>query len=265
MTQTREFVTVVRFDGDSVPSINQRVYIGIGDDPESYYSTYFASISHDVLHVAAPIKEQKLMMPRPGDEVNLSYRSDKVPYRATVRVIEVITQPSEIIVVKRPTEVLRVQRRRFFRLPVDMEVAFCPLQEDVFEAISTDIVGRLKDGWTWQDLARDLRDVGIRSVIAGDVWIPEVHTAITDDVSAGGAGVLTATQFVEGSYLTLKVTFQEGCSYLVTGIVRRCDETIFQSRSAHRLAIEFVHDNPQLTDELVKEVLRLQRHVQLGG
>jgi c-di-GMP-binding flagellar brake protein YcgR len=116
--------------------INSKLEIAWND---AYYKSTVEGYDSGTISISIPIKDGEYVPLRIGDTIEVIYYHEQDIYKFTTRVVNRKLDVIPIIILEYPTEVFKVQRRRFVRVPIVCYIVYSKIgkQEGGRVVIST--------------------------------------------------------------------------------------------------------------------------------
>lgn len=96
--------------------------------------------SDQYLYLAVPIRKGELVPLRIGSELKVVFTTKKNTYLFETQITNRQREPIPILEVEKPSELIKIQRRSYVRLPVNLDVTFTILPDEVeHKGITLDI------------------------------------------------------------------------------------------------------------------------------
>lgn len=122
--------------------IGQRLEIKDPMSLNDWYSTRIEDLTDGMLVIGAPMKSGTLVPIGVGSTVSLQFPQDDAFYSFSAEVVQRRAGDLPVLVLRRPSAFERVQRRRLYRLQVNLDVQYTPLGGgEAKKAITLDISG----------------------------------------------------------------------------------------------------------------------------
>ncbi|MBM3330165.1 MAG: hypothetical protein FJY67_11975 [Calditrichaeota bacterium] len=133
--------------GPNFLQIRDRVELRVSHgDSVSVFDVRVQDIQPDGIYIDRPIIDKRLMPARIGSLIEIQFQRQDATYRFNTRILrEEAIGLLPILVVERPRELERIQRREHFRLDIEMPVRLHRLQRDKVERLSPAITGTAVD------------------------------------------------------------------------------------------------------------------------
>jgi len=210
--------------------VNQLMHVRV--DLPGYsgsYKTRLEEIDSTSLFLAFPVKMGQLVPLTKGHTVSVSFSSGGARYSFSADVLETTTSPIPMVVVSKPTQLNRVQRRNFVRFDTILPLKFS-----------------LIDG-------------------EGSAEKPEVFQAGTLDISGGGVGFNTALPLQMGIRLQLELGLpgQEPIEAIGT-VVRVVDES-GPVKKRYQIGVNFLVIEEKDRDRIIRHIFTKQRELRNKG
>jgi c-di-GMP-binding flagellar brake protein YcgR len=124
-------------------TINSKVEISWND---SYYKSNIEDVTTDeTIAISIPIRDGQYVPLRKGEQVEVLYYYDKDIYKFYTTVVDRKVDGIPVILLAYPTEVFKVQRRRFVRIPIVCIIEYAKLEESLkykaLKAVMVDLSG----------------------------------------------------------------------------------------------------------------------------
>ena len=124
--------------------LNQLVEIEYALDPENteYLPSRVEEKTEKYLYLAVPIRKNELVPFRIGTKVRVVFSTKDNTYAFNTIITGRQREPIPVLQVTKPEELIKIQRRSYFRLPVNLEVIFT-VHHDIVEqkGMTLDISG----------------------------------------------------------------------------------------------------------------------------
>jgi c-di-GMP-binding flagellar brake protein YcgR len=203
--------------------INQRIQIEVKEGPFAgkYYSR-IEDVGVNELVIGAPIYRGEIIKLKVGSFINIVLTGENALFQFESKILEEITDPLPLLVISKPKNMQKVQRRNFFRIKVTIPVEYRVLP-DILET-STE----------------------------------EFKFAETVDISGGGTLLLISEEFPKETILELKLHLKEN---LIVPAVGRVVFTKDEKRKDKKkmVAVEFIVIEEREREKIVKFVFEKQR------
>lgn len=203
--------------------INQRVQIEVKEGPFAgkYYSRIEDVRERDLI-IGAPIYKGEVINLRPETLITVIVTGENALYQFESKVLTTEISPLPLLVITKPKDMQKVQRRSFFRIKVSIPVEYRPLQ-DILENSNE-----------------------------------EFKLAETVDLSGGGALLLLSEEFPKETILELRLHLKENTVVPAVGrVVLIKDEKRRDKKKM--LAVEFIVIEERERDKIIKFVFEKQR------
>ncbi len=121
---------------------NQLVSIRVvsAEDKDELYTSRIEDLGQETISLAAPIYKGAVKGLPPGREIWVEFAAGGCFYRFQTVVLENIAQPLPLLVVLKPSQIQRCNRRRFFRFQARLLVS-CKQGEDTYTGRTVDLSG----------------------------------------------------------------------------------------------------------------------------
>lgn len=122
--------------------IGLRLQVRAADSEDEWLSSRVEDLTEETVAIGAPFKGGELVPLSPGTRVECQFAKDDAFYAFRTEIIQRRLQPIPILVLRRPMEVQRFQRRNLFRLPIILPVSFTVAgSEDIRKGTTLDLSG----------------------------------------------------------------------------------------------------------------------------
>jgi c-di-GMP-binding flagellar brake protein YcgR len=109
--------------GDGL-EIGLRLQIKAAHSENDWYSSRVEDLTEETVTIGVPIKAGVLVPLPPGSQIDCQFPKDDAFYSFRSTIMQRRHQPLPVLILRRPVEVQRFQRRKLFRLPVVLPVSF---------------------------------------------------------------------------------------------------------------------------------------------
>ncbi|HZK42813.1 MAG TPA: flagellar brake domain-containing protein [Syntrophomonadaceae bacterium] len=111
--------------------LNQLVQIEYQTDPTNvtYLSSRVEGKTNEFLYLAIPIRRGELIPLRKGSEIKVVFTHEKNTYSFTTLIMERQREPIPVLKVHKPENLVRIQRRSYVRLLLNLEATFSVLPD----------------------------------------------------------------------------------------------------------------------------------------
>lgn len=128
--------------------VNQKVELEINQGPyRGTYPSKIEDITENKIKVMPPYVKGELLPLRKGLELKVYFTGDDAAFGFSSQVIERLKEPIPLLVILAPEEIVRIQRRDFFRLEVRKNVWYYRINkegepiEDLKKTVSSNLSG----------------------------------------------------------------------------------------------------------------------------
>lgn len=211
--------------------IGQRVEIDV-DLPgfTGTYSSRVEDMTDTSLTLALPSRARLFVPLTKGQTIIVSFWGDSVHYSSETRVLERRTKPLPVVIVERPTNFKRHQRRNFVRFDARLPLQFYRIQD---------------------------REPPEES--------PEVFTVETTDISGGGVSFLTSMRLEMKCRLQLELALPGDKPVKAIGSVVRVVNNPRSVRKRYRVGVSFLVIEERDRDRIIKFIFARQRELRRKG
>ncbi len=136
-----------------MPSASNPLQIEIRDRVELHvpagesvaiFTVRVQEISEDGITIDRPIIEQRLMPAPPGKSVDIYFQRQDATYRFASKILnETLLDKLPVLLLQKPREIERIQRREHFRLDIDLPIRLRLLRGAGGEIISPYFIGKI--------------------------------------------------------------------------------------------------------------------------
>ena len=112
--------------------VNQSIEIEVKKG--AYKGKFFSKIeeiTQDKIKILPPYKNGEIVPLRKNTEVEIFFTGEDAAYKFNSRVIDRIKENIQLLVITTPEEIVRIQRRDFFRLDVKRDIKYRKLDKDL--------------------------------------------------------------------------------------------------------------------------------------
>ena len=201
------------------------------------YRSMIEDIKRDgLIYTSIPTSDGVPMMIHTNSELIMVFYRDTGRYAISVRVMDIKEKDGmRFVVLAQLSEPDKEQRRKYYRLPINLNAAICeytkhneerlPKQEKLAEAIALEIAG-------------------------------------TKDISITGIALVTKHEYKSGDKYILKLNFEENPRgktppFIICAKVLRADYE--QKNNTYRVAMSFFGQTKSMSDYLARYVLKQQQ------
>lgn len=204
-------------------TVAQKLYVARAGEEEWYVSS-LQDMNDSGLYIAMPYLRGSALVLSPGEEVQVRFTHESGVYMFTSRVLARKQETVPLYRIGYPTEVKRIQQRRFVRLPIMLDVIYAPVPEKPAQQ---------------------------------PVWVK----GRTADLSGGGLRLRVRELLPVGTLLTLKFYLpweKKPVELTLEGRVVRTEVTEGREpgEKLYFLGIEFVNITRRDQDEIVRFIFR---------
>lgn len=199
--------------------LNQLVEIEykINSKTVEYLPSRIEGKSDQYLYLAVPIRKGELVPIRIGSVIKVVFTTKKNTYLFETKITNRQREPIPILEVEKPSELITIQRRSYVRIPVNLNVTFKVIPDEI------------------------------------------EYKAVTLDISAGGALILTKTKLQKGQILDFKLDLPKRepiyCKARVLRILHKAKNRADQNK----VAIQFININERKKDQIFSYIFEKQR------
>jgi len=204
---------------------DQEIFVEIKGSEAGLYATKILDIEGKTFKMAAPQIQGVTIPLNRGQNVSISYTTERGKFIFTSRVQERNPEPLPHYILQMPEKIYRVQRREYVRVDVEGRIDYRPRPKN-------------------QD--------DLEKFIKGRIL----------DLSGGGVGIKGALKIEEGEELEMKIPLLE-IDYPLWGVVRRLKED--KKGEEHQLGVAFVDIKSSLRDKIIKWLFEYQRNLREAG
>jgi c-di-GMP-binding flagellar brake protein YcgR len=112
-------------------SVNQQIEIEVKNGPyKGTYQSKIAEINQDRLKILLPFSGGDIVPLRLETELNVFFTGNDAAYKFYSRVRDRVKEKIHILVIDSPHEIVRIQRRDYFRLDAKLDVKYRKLDQD---------------------------------------------------------------------------------------------------------------------------------------
>lgn len=214
--------------------VNTHVEIEIGDE---VYSSWVEQIDRATIVLAAPISEGQVVEIAPDTPVTVLYNDPSSLYRFETEVRSQAAKPTAQLYLKAPLEVERTQRREFVRWEMRIPVTIAWLEDHP--------VGQVAEAE------------------------PEIWTAQSLDISAGGLLIQSEKRMLPGHQVRIRFDLPDGPIQAEARVVRSYEEeeALLDGvcQLPCRVALSFTRISPRQQDRIVRFIFNEQREMRKKG
>lgn len=212
---------------EKVLEVNDRIEIEISHRTyQGIYPSKIQDISDNILQVIPPYDKGELVPVREGTKLKIFFTRADSAYKFLSQVVGRVTEPFPILHISGPEEIVRVQRRNFFRLDLNAKVKYRFLDES---------------GQPCGDFKK----------------------SVTSDISAGGIKLLLNEKMYIDNRLELYINISPVRDIPLEGKVVKIYKMTDRKKDA--AGIEFVNINSKLRDEIISWMFDYQRELRKKG
>lgn len=124
--------------------VNQLVEIEyvIGPNNIEYLPSRIEEKTGKYLYFAVPIRKNELVPFRIGTKLKVVFSTKENTYAFNTTVVNRQREPIPVLIVTQPEELIKIQRRSYFRLPINLEIIFNILPDATeYKGMTLDISG----------------------------------------------------------------------------------------------------------------------------
>ena len=111
--------------------VNQQIEIEVKLGPyKGSYQSKIAAVEDNQIKILPPYNDGGIVPLRSGREINILYTGKDAAYKFKTRVIDRIKENIPLLIIEPPEQIVRIQRRDFFRLDVKIDVKYRKLDEE---------------------------------------------------------------------------------------------------------------------------------------
>ncbi|MFW5856033.1 MAG: flagellar brake protein [Bacillota bacterium] len=112
--------------------VNQQIEIEVKSGPyKGTYPSKIAAINEEFVKIYPPFKSESVVPLRPGSDIFVFFTGDDAAYKFNSKVIRRIKENIHLLVIEPPEEIVRIQRRNYFRLEVKRDVRYRLINDDL--------------------------------------------------------------------------------------------------------------------------------------
>lgn len=204
---------------------DQEIFVEIKGSQAGVYATKVLDIEGGKFKMAAPQVQGVTIPLKKGDNVSISYTTDRGKFIFMSRVQQRFREPLPHYILQRPEKIYRVQRREYVRVELEGRIDYRP-RPAAGEEGSDFFKGRIID------------------------------------LSGGGVGIKGPLKVPEGKELEMKIPLLPIDAPLL-GVVRRLRED--KKGEAHRMGVAFVDIETILREKIIKWLFEYQRNLRGAG
>lgn len=207
-------------------NINQKIDIIVESGPyKGAYLSKVADISGDIYQVTAPFFSGEIIPLHINQTIKLTYSGDNASYQFIAKIIDRMREPVALFTIEKNSEIIRIQRRSFFRLDAKVKVNY-----------------RILDS-------------------RGDFEESELKESITLDISAGGIKMVVDDEFPGEGVIELYLDIPELRDTNIFGkIVNNYDLP-----DGRAVGVEFIGIEQHDQDRIVSWLFEFQRDLRKKG
>ncbi len=204
---------------------DQEIFVEIKGSHSGVYATKVLDIQGGQFKMAAPQIKGATVPLNSGDNVSISYTTERGKFIFMTRVQDRNREPLPHYILELPEKIYRVQRRKYVRVEVE---------------------GRV--------------DYRLRPVDGKEV--NEFTRGRILDLSGGGVGIKGSLRIEEGEEIEMEIPILE-LDYPLWGVVRRLKED--KKGEDHRMGVAFVDIDSGIRERIIKWLFEYQRNLRGAG
>lgn len=113
-------------------SVNQSIEIEVKKGPyKGSFPSKIEEINQDNIKVLPPYQKGEIVPLRKDTRINVFFTGDDAAYKFSSQVIDRIKEQIRLLVINSPEEIVRIQRRDYFRLDVKKDAKYRELDEEM--------------------------------------------------------------------------------------------------------------------------------------
>lgn len=199
---------------------------------EGYTDTYASRIEDIIetekLLLSYPTDKGTMLPLTAGDVIKVTLIKNDGVYSFTQPIIEKILSPIPLLEIDYPQEIVRAQRRKYFRLSVNVEVMFCILPPPA-----------------------EHRSAAPKSQ-------PKMEKGTIQDLSAGGCYLVTNAILERADRISLNFTLPNGANFnCINGKIAR--KGPITNRDLRYYGLEFTEISEKSRDKIISYIFDIQR------
>jgi len=200
---------------------DQEIFVEIKGAQAGVYATNVLDIEGGKFKMVAPQVQGVTIPLNKGDNVSISYTTERGKFIFMSRVQERFREPLPHYILQQPEKIYRVQRREYVRVEVEGRIDYRPRPADGEEG-SNFSTGRIID------------------------------------LSGGGVGIKGPLKITEGNETEMEIPLLP-IDVPLLGVVRRLRED--QKGEAHKMGVAFVDIDFSLREKIIKWLFEYQRNL----
>ncbi|WP_418790220.1 flagellar brake protein [Phosphitispora sp. TUW77] len=208
--------------------INQTVELELPNDTLKQYRSKVYGLSDDRIIVAVPVKGGSRVAMGQGSKVKLIYTDSTAVYVFFTTVLSQDNDNAEMVILGKPDNIKKIQRRNFVRLDIQLKLLFCRL-DNSFESKSSSF------------------------------------EAVSVDISGGGMMFMCDEVLSFGDILDAQIFFGQNEKIRSVGRVVRVMENLPQTKMKYSVGFEFTMIEELERDKIIKFIFNRQRELRRKG
>jgi c-di-GMP-binding flagellar brake protein YcgR len=217
---------------------------------KTYVSQLVDFVDSDVINIATPIDQGRIIILNVGENYNLCFYSKNSLYQCNCLVLSNFRENNTVIAVVRITTNLeKYQRRQYYRLECIHEIVYhiISYEEEI-------LVHKLKEG-KFNNQGEQKESIEKLSVLANE-WLP----ASVTDISGGGVRCSSSVQLNQGDKIRVKLDFINPTSNpMVIGAVVVSTNRNLNRTGMYEHRIEFQDIAQKDRDQIIKYIFEQER------
>jgi len=186
-------------------------------------------VNEENIKVLAPYRNGEIVPLRAGTEVNIFFTGNDAAYKFNSEIIDRIKEQVKLLIITPPEEIVRIQRRDYFRLDVKKDAKY-----------------------------RKLDDYELGDEIDCNKSFIESQTI---DLSGGGVRLVNESDLEEGDFIELMIDLSGIKEVMILGEVKQ----EYSLPNGEAVGVEFKDISRQARDEIIGWLFDYQRELRKKG
>lgn len=141
---------------------------------DKVYKSDIQDITEKYVAISIPVSNGEYILLTRGEIIDVIYYDDKNVYKFTSKVIGRKSEGIQMLLLEPPLEILKVQRRRFFRIEILSKIKFLKVKKNITEAEFNKLCVHADEKNFSEAIMTDLSGGGLKAKIDSDIKIGDM-------------------------------------------------------------------------------------------